>query len=1120
MMAISEASNAGAVYRRGVFGRRAAALAFVLTLVSFIGQNLSLAADLTAPSLRAWQRSHEGQLTIEWPSAARFHHQRAGDQLLLRFAHPPAGDISSKLRQISSFIALDQSALNGNELRLTLQPGVLSKVRVEGKRLATIDFSRDPRAQPPSNILVSAIDHGVRLVINWAGPTHVQASKGINRLQLNIVPPRELAPGKLSELRRSLKPWLHDLRLDVQDERAVLALMLDSLVTPSVKPSGAAQTIIDLGRIPSSLPAPAAGPRQEVFLPAKKPRLAEVIERERPDRPPIPKERPAWETTSTAPSSSEPQVETIADIAQDKPDALVIDWGKTVAAAIFVRAGHLWTVFDETDASLLNAFPKSPAAFGPGAIVPADGGFAFRFPILEPVDIHVDKTSDGDWRIEPLASNDKLRPLEIEHGDASASLRIMPISGGQIVSIDDPDVGDRLDVLPLNTTGVGQPAQRRFVDLEMLPTAQGVVWRSLNDQLTAEIDGEALIFGTPLGLSLSKLMQTHQGSSDHAVIKAVAKKDPEDTRVDDDNTQRRITETTRRPAKYTKAAALKSAKPSSSFNLAKAGVERELVNEYRRVRRQAITKAAPERRDQARLELARLLVSERLGTEARIILNAISDSAAADVTRQKLALSGVSAFLVGHRAMASDLLLDPELNDDTEIDIWRAALESSENQWQTAADRWRKTSDILDVYPPKLKLDLGLMALETAIETSDDKMIRRGLRRLNALELDAYAQARFDAVRALKAERDGDTEKARSILMALAGSPNRKVRTLADFELAALDAQQGKADIAALAALDRRMPLWRGHPEERSMLDKLARRYRDANALRQALTIWRKLIKLYPDQAESEPLKIARQETFKDALANTNEPALDRVDVYAIYLDFTDLVPEDPEARELHRHLARHLEDLNLLDEAMDVLQPLMASAADDLEQAELANKMATLMLRQERASPAIALLDGMDIQSPELPTPLQEEMLLLRAQALLKMGRADDALRVIRDLQSQPARRLRAEIYWKERSWPRLAAAVEAYFEDVEPAAPLTEDEQELVLWLALARQKGSNTSRLSDLRERFSRSMAEGPYATAFDIATQHSLRSGDIRSLLVATGDQLTELDRFRNTKPESR
>lgn len=1095
-------------------------MACLFVVTSLVGQTAALAENLAAPYLRAWQRSHEGQLTIEWPNAARFHHQRTGDQLLLRFAQPPGGNIPSTLQQISSFIAADLSKLDGNELKLVLKPGISSRVRVEGERLVAIDFSRDPGSQPPSTTRVLKTDHGVRLVIDWAGPTHVQTSEDINKLRLKLVPARVLASQGISDLRRSLKPWLHDLSLDVKDERSVLAFVLDAQVKPLIKQTGTTQTIIDFSRSPSSLPAPALGPSQQIFLPARKPLVSEVAGKGALASPPIPEKRPAPETTSNAERPSKARTEISVDDDEEKLHSLVIDWDAPVAAAVFMRAGYLWTVFDQTDASLLNTFPQSPAAFGPGAIVPADGGFAMRFPILERVEISVDQTSDGDWRIAPRLSDDRLRPLEIEHGDASTSLRLMPVSGQQIVSVVDPDIGDRLDVLPFSDPGVGQPVPRRFVDLELLQTIQGVAWRSLNDRLTAKVDREALNFGAPLGLSLSKLMPAASDASRPQIVKAVAQKDKETADANTNTERQQARQTSTQSATRTKTPTRAAQQPSSYFSLAKAGVERELVNEYRRIRRQAIARSAPEHRDQARLDLARLLVSERLGTEARIILNAISDNADDGIMRQKLALSGVSAFLIGHRGMASDFLLNPELSDDSEIDIWRAALESSEDQWQAAASRWRKTSDILDVYPPKLKLDLGLMALESAIEINDDKMIRRGMRRLNALELDAYAKARFDAVRALEAERSGNPEKARAILAALANSPNRKIRTLADFELAILNTQSEASGTADLADLDRLMPLWRGHPEERTMLDKLARRYREENALRQALTVWRKLIELYPDEAESEILQTARQKTFMDALANTNEPMLDLVDVYAIYLDFSELVPEDREARELHRHLARHLEDLNLLDEAMDILQPLMASTDNDVEQMELAVQMASLMLRQDRATPAIALLDGADIQSADMPPPLQERRLLIRAGALLQLGRADDALRGIRDLQSQPARRLRAEIYWKERSWPRLAAAVEAYFEDAETTAPLAQDEQELVLWLALARQKGSNVTRLSALRERFSEAMQGGPYATAFDVATQHSLRGGDIKTLLAATGDQLTEIDRFRRTTPVSR
>ena len=79
------------------------------------------------------------------------------------------------------------------------------------------------------------------------------------------------------------------------------------------------------------------------------------------------------------------------------------------------------------------------------------------------------------------------------------------------------------------------------------------------------------------------------------------------------------------------------------------------------------------------------------------------------------------------------------------------------------------------------ELDSGPVILQGhfAIETGDDKMIRRSMRRLTSLPLSAYDQARLDAMKALKAERAGDLERARALLTGLTDNPNPAISTLA-----------------------------------------------------------------------------------------------------------------------------------------------------------------------------------------------------------------------------------------------------------------------------------------------------------------------------------------------------
>ncbi len=1069
----------------------------------------SLAADYTPPSLRAWQRSHEGHLTIEWTETARVQQKKQGDRLVLRFTTPLRMDIEPVLRNISNFVYSDRTIIEGRDLSLALRPGVFTKVKVREKRIVTVEFSLDAAQEPLARVKASTIDNGVRLALDWPGPTAVKANKEADKLRLEIVPPRDFNLTELAELQQTLRPWFDELGSEAGSDLTTLSLTLEPQIAASIRSDGTARTVIDLIRNASTRATPLRQSKKTFFIPARKPLPPSRVAQAQETTSPIPKRRPSQTSEQATNTSTDTKVIVAKSADKNPPKTLILDWKKPVAAAIFLRAGYLWAIFDETDASLLAGLPTSPSSFGPGAFVPAEGGTALRFPLLKPVHVNVSQTAEGRWQIEPTSSSSTPKSLTIGRIDGSTSLRVSSVSGERIVGVVDPLVGDQLDILPLREIGIGQPIRRRFVDLELLPTSQGLVWRRFNHQLVASVDNEDLKFSSPEGLLLSPIVPDSSKASEPTIMEAMATKDLASNQSRKDQVERPAV----KPVETEQAPKLVAARPSSFFDLAGSGVERELVNEYRRIRRQAITRASPEHRDHARLRLARLLVAERLANEARTILSTISDEADDHIILQKKALTAVSALFTGHLNEAKSLLHDPGLNDDDEIDLWRAALDSTEDNWLPAAERWRATSDVLDKYPPRLKLDLGLMALRAAIETDDDKMMRTGLRRLTRLPLDPYDQARVDAMKALKAERAGDLEKARALLTNLATNPNQTIRTLADFQLASIELKTNGNNPALLQSLDRRIPIWRGHPEEQSMLDKLARRYKDANALREALTTWRRLIRLFPATAENEDLQRARQETFVQALANMTEPKIDRLDVYAIYLDFIGLVPDQPEARDLYRHLARHLKELDLLDETIDVLQSLFTSTDDDLERSELAAEVAELMLQQQRPTPALAVLDGSKSARTSLPTNLNEERQMIRARALARLKRTDEALQALRDLLSDPARRLQAKILWDDRRWPRLSAVVESYFIDADPTSPLTDDEQEMVLWLALAHQRENAQEKLNELRKRFTAEMQGGPFAEAFDVATQSNANVSDVKALLVATRNQLAELQRFR-------
>jgi hypothetical protein len=174
---------------------------------------------------------------------------------------------------------------------------------------------------------------------------------------------------------------------------------------------------------------------------------------------------------------------------------------------------------------------------------------------------------------------------------------------------------------------------------------------------------------------------------------------------------------------------------------------------------------------------------------------------------------------------------------------------------------------------------------------------------------------------------------------------------------------------------------------------------------------------------------------------------------------------------------------------------------------------MATLLLDQGHAAQALAILDQTEARNAPLPSSLNDALRLTSARALSILGREEDALIQLRNLQDASARRLSAEILWKQERWPRLAAVIESYLADPAPPSPLTAEDQKLILWLAMAREREGQPGELRNLRRRYAGEMQTGPWASAFQVVTQTTDSINDVPSILAATGNHLAELRRFR-------
>ena len=103
-------------------------------------------------------------------------------------------------------------------------------------------------------------------------------------------------------------------------------------------------------------------------------------------------------------------------------------------------------------------------------------------------------------------------------------------------------------------------------------------------------------------------------------------------------------------------------------------------------------------------------------------------------------------------------------------------------------------------------------------------------------------------------------------------------------------------------------------------------------------------------------------------------------------------------------------------------------------------------------------------------------------AHTLVQLNRPADALAALGDDQSRGADRVRADAYWKTKSWPDAVRVFERLVDVPKDGEKFSQKDAQIVLnWAAALTLSGDQTG-LEKLRGRFGAAMAQTPYAAGF--------------------------------------
>ncbi|HSV28986.1 MAG TPA: tetratricopeptide repeat protein, partial [Candidatus Omnitrophota bacterium] len=326
-----------------------------------------------------------------------------------------------------------------------------------------------------------------------------------------------------------------------------------------------------------------------------------------------------------------------------------------------------------------------------------------------------------------------------------------------------------------------------------------------------------------------------------------------------------------------------------------------------------------------------------------------------------------------------------------------------------------------------------------------------------------------------------------------------------------IEMQLKRGDITpaqAIPQMERLRFAWRGGDFEYRLVKRLGELTLADGQYGNGLRLLRSITENYADHPDVGSVQTMMNAAFEKLFLGGGADKLQPIVAIGLYDEFQELTPSGEKGDEMIRKLADRLASVDLLDRAAELLRHQVQFRLQGIDKARVGTRLALLELADRKPAQALDSLDMSEM--PGLPDELHDQRRYMRVQALSDLGRAAEALALIINDQSDPARRLRAEIYWNMKKWPEAATALESVIEPPDLRRPLTPPAARRILDLATALTLARDDRGLARIRRQFGPQMAATDLREAFDLLTSEPERGiPDYRRI----GDKIKQAQDFQ-------
>ena len=1162
-------------YRRKRWLRGCAAAVALLAVPVLLSP---LPADAATVPVRGGTHKEFGRLVFDWPGKVDYTASVDGDRLIIAFTEPIDAQLDRLVRALPDYLAGGRvepdgrtvsfdlkrpvalkSFRNGNAVAIDLSPAAVQSTAVQptapqsaGTASAKSDPVKAETVKPvPSagRVRVRGADQPdqSRLTFDWPSPVGYSVKRDGAAVTVFF------EKGGTADLSAVAKAKLRNIQ-NVESYRqpdgslaVTLAVPQDAEVSDSASGKSMILSVGNPGSragLPKTEAAPPVAGSQGTMPPqgsqgssqapaADGPIVASTTTSRSTTTANAATATPAAAPAATAQPAPPPEAKAAPATRTDvnaqpavgpKGPVLTFDTGGPSSIAVYPRAGQLYVVFDRPmpiGAGKLSG-PGSEL-MGSVEPVPATGGSVFRTKIGPMVWPTVERQGTT-WRIlssgrpATMGSAGDLRVEPDPDFLLGARLLVRAPDAANVVQFADPDVGDRIQVVPLPSPGRGLPEPHRYPDLEVMPSYQGVVVRPISDNVTVRAIKEGVELTTAGGLHLSPAVDAGNPAvaPPPAAMPAPAQQSaPQPVPAQLAAAPQPVPSTggasSMEPPKAQPAQA--QAQGRRLFNLP-AWKHGDLDNftQARQDLQLAVVNAPESERAKAQLDLARFYFANGFGQETLGLLDVLQQNQPdLEGWPEFRALRGAARVLAGDLEGGEADLSIPSLANNPEANLWRAAIAADRRDWPKAMAGFRASGQILNGYPEPMIGKLGLRAAEAALETRDTGTAKRLFDRViehSGPEQEENPQTQY--LRGLLYAQTGETDQAREQLTAAYNSYDRFYRAKAGLALTNLELSEGKmSPTAAAEQLAGLTFTWRGDDLEMQIRSRMGEVLIAGGEYAKGFNTMKETAALVADTPRAEAITREMSRIFAD-LFKDGAQRLPTLDALQLYDQFRELTPVGEAGDEIIRQLAERLISIDLLNRAADLLQHQVEFRLSGPDKARIGTRLASVRLLDNKPEEALKALELSNIAG--LPADLAAERRLMQAKALAELNRGEEAMQLLAQDDSGNANLLRVDIAWKGQKWDAAALALNKVIgPPPAPGKPLDPNMSQLVLNRAVALALAGDGNGLNLLKKDFEGAMKGGPNEDAFRILTRPEQAMGLIDVGTIRS--RVAEVDMFK-------